>query len=108
MSTIDTAPLLAGLAAKEATTGSKGFYASEKVVIDGNRYQAQASAWLIGSKADPKCKVKSSLEDVRSALAALVVNEKTFASGKTGYHGQTKIVLGNERFQSAVQLVKIG
>jgi hypothetical protein len=108
MSKIDTAPLLAGLAPKEASTGSKGFMATQKVVIDGCTYQAQVSAWLIGSKADPKSKVKASIEDVRAGLAAIVPSEKTFSSGKTGYHGQGKVVIGSERFQSAVQLVKVG
>lgn len=105
---LDITSLLAGLAPKEAATGSKGFHATEKVTIDGCRYQAQASAWLIGSKADPKVKVTATLEDVRAGLAALNVQPKEFASGKSGYYGQGKVEADGQRFQSAVQLVKIG
>jgi hypothetical protein len=37
-------------AAKDFKTGSKGFYANGKLVIDGKRYQVQVQLVEIGSK----------------------------------------------------------
>ena len=39
---------------KDFKTGSKGFFASGKVDIDGKRYQAQVQLVEIGSKASAK------------------------------------------------------
>jgi hypothetical protein len=38
------------VAAKEFKTGSRGFYANQKVEIDGKRYQVQVQMVEIGSK----------------------------------------------------------
>ena len=52
-----------GLEPKDFRTGSKGFFASDKITTaDGTRYQAQAQAILIGSKGNPKAKVQASTE----------------------------------------------
>ena len=42
--------------AKEFKTGSRGFYANEKVEIDGKRYQVQIQLVEIGSKGQPSTK----------------------------------------------------
>jgi hypothetical protein len=100
----------AGLDAKEFSTGSKGFFASDKVEVGGHRYQAQALAVLIGSKTDSKAKVRASADEVRAAVAALLrdgLEPITFKSGKTGYRAQGKAEIGGQRFQIAGQAVRL-
>ncbi|MCJ7631504.1 hypothetical protein MUP77_03765 [Candidatus Bathyarchaeota archaeon] len=48
---IDSTTLELVLKEKEFSTGSKGFWAGEKLTLnDGRRYQVQVQAVLIGSK----------------------------------------------------------
>ncbi len=42
-----------------------------------------------------------------TTLGVLLLEPKTFKSGKTGYFGQSKLTLGSQRFQSQCQLVGI-
>ncbi|MFI0454458.1 hypothetical protein [Actinomadura sp. 6N118] len=56
------------LAPKQFSTGSKGFFATGKVEVGGRRYQAQVQAVLIGSKNDPKAKVRASLDEAQAPL----------------------------------------
>lgn len=106
--TANASSIVLAMAPKSATTGSKGFYASEKVVIDGKRYQGQASAWLIGSKNDPKAVVTTPQSVITEALSALAVAPKVFQSKKRGFYGCTKILgHNNERYQATVQLVEL-
>jgi len=51
----------------------------------------------------------AAIRDERSGeiVGVLVLTPKTFASGKTGYHGQAKLVLGGARYQAQAQLVAI-
>ena len=35
---------------KVSSQGSRGFFGTEKVTVDGKRYQVQVSLWEIGSK----------------------------------------------------------
>ncbi len=44
------------LPSKEFKTGSRGFYANEKVEIEGKRYQMQIQLIEIGSKTQPAAK----------------------------------------------------
>jgi len=41
-------------------------------------------------------------------LGKLTANEKVFATGSRGYHGQGKLEIGGKRYQVQVQLVEIG
>lgn len=43
-----------------------------------------------------------------NTLAKIVANEKTFATGSRGFHGQGKIEIDGKRYQVQVQLVEIG
>lgn len=45
--------------------------------------------------------------DDGQAIGALVLAEKTFASGKQGYFGQGKLVINGERYQCQAQMVRI-
>jgi hypothetical protein len=107
----EVSTLLATLAPKACDTGTVGYFANGKVVIDGQTYQGQAAAWLIGSKNDPK--IKSAKADQKVVLEKLTglaagLTPKTFRSTKTGYYVQGKLVDGAERFQASITLVKIG
>ena len=46
-------------------------------------------------------------DDNGQSWGVLVLKEKTFRSGKTGYHGQGKVTLGGVRYQGQAQLVAI-
>jgi hypothetical protein len=98
------------LAAKEFSTGSKGFYATGKLTHEGDRYQANAQAVLIGSKADPKAKVTATTAELVEALTALIgqgVPARTFSTGSTGYRTQGKVEAHGQRFQVSVQAVRL-
>jgi len=47
-------------------------------------------------------------DDNGKALGIIVLSEKTFASGSTGYFGSTKIEIDAQRFQLQAQAVRIG
>jgi hypothetical protein len=47
-------------------------------------------------------------DDNGNTLAKIVANEKTFATGSRGFHGQGKIEIDGKRYQVQVQLVEIG
>lgn len=98
------------LAPKNFTTGSKGFFGGSKVVIDGDRHQAQVMAILVGSKVDPTAKVTATLQDVQARLATFIVENlttKEFRSGGAGFHGQGKIVVDGQKFQVSAQAVAL-
>ena len=42
-----------------------------------------------------------------TTLGVLLLEPKTFKSGKTGYFGQAKLTLGSQRYQAQAQLVGI-
>ena len=46
--------------------------------------------------------------DNGKALGVLVLKEKTFRSGKPGYHGVGKLEIDGVRFQCQAQAVRIG
>lgn len=102
------------VAPKAFSTGSKGFFGSGKITVEGVRYQAQVSAILVGSNKDEKAKVKASLADVSARLVPFIEENltergaaKPFSSGKTGFHGQGKITVDGQTFQVGVQAVKL-
>jgi hypothetical protein len=88
---------------------SNGYMASLKVDVDGVRYQVSASAWLIGSKVsndNPTGSPEEAAEVLARVSASL--KPKVFSSGKPGFYTQAKDVIGADRFQIAVQAVRIG
>ena len=42
-----------------------------------------------------------------TTLGVLLLQPKTFKSGKTGYFGQAKVTLGGQRYQCQAQMVAI-
>jgi hypothetical protein len=100
-----------GLERKDFSTGSKGFFTSGKITTaDGTRYQAQATAILIGSKDKPKVKAQASAEEVRTALTAMIPRDlagRTFSSGRKGYHAQARIEAHGQCYQASVQAVRL-
>ena len=46
--------------------------------------------------------------DDGTAVGVLVLQEKTFKSGKAGYFGQAKVEVAGRRHQAQCQLVAIG
>lgn len=50
------------------------------------------------------------IDAVREAAQTYLVSQlapKTFSSGKTGFFAQGKVVIGEDRYQAQIQLVKI-
>lgn len=43
-----------------------------------------------------------------ATVGMLVLNEKQFASGSKGFHGQGKIEIDGKKYQCQAQLVEIG
>lgn len=97
------------LKVKTFSSGSKGFHATGKITVDGDRYQAQTQAVLIGSKANPKVKVQAKRDEAVSALAAIAENlaPKTFSTGRTGYYATGKVEIGGQRYQVQAQAVRL-
>lgn len=50
----DTRVAIVNVLPKQFKTGSRGFYANQKIEIDGKRYQIQIQAVEIGSKPTEK------------------------------------------------------
>jgi hypothetical protein len=50
----DTRVAIVNVLPKQFKTGSRGFYANQKIEIDGKRYQIQIQAVEIGSKPGEK------------------------------------------------------
>ena len=100
-----------GLERKDFRTGSKGFFAQDKITTTGgDRYQAQAQAVLIGSKDNPKAKVAASADEIRAALTAMIpedLPEREFSTGRTGYRAQGQVEAHGQRFQASVQAVRL-
>ena len=97
------------LSQRDFSTGSKGFFGQDKIEAGGKRYQAQAQAVLIGSKNNPKAKVRATADQVQAALIADLIDkgvpDKQFRSGKTGYRAQGKVQVGDEAYQASIQAV---
>lgn len=100
------------LSVRDFSTGSKGFFGQDKLVVGGKRYQAQAMAVLVGSKNDPKAKVRATADQVQAAMIADLIEKGVpsaeFKSGKTGYRAMGKVQVGDETYQSSVQAVLLG
>lgn len=95
---------------REFSTGSSGFHASAKIMIDGVKYQTQAQAILIGSKADPAMQVFATVDEIAVVLAGLVVDQlqaRRFSTGRTGYRADGKTQAHGQRFQASVQAVRL-
>src|SRR5664280_1726315 len=92
---------------KDFATGSKGFHAQGKLVIDGGRYQVQVQAILVGSKTDPTARMIVKDEAMREALATFAEDmaPRVFSSGKAGWYIQGKVNVGGQRFQASAQAV---
>lgn len=102
---------LDGLQFKVFSSGSQGFFRQGKFVsATGSRYQAQATAVLIGSKQDLTIQVEASGEEVAYAFIPVIkaVEAKVFRTGRSGFYGQGKLLVRNERYQGALQAVEIG
>lgn len=46
--------------------------------------------------------------DEGETLGRLGINGKRFSSGSVGFYGNTKLEIGDKRYQTQVQLVEIG
>jgi hypothetical protein len=91
-------------------SGSKGFHATDKISVDGVRYQAQAHAVLIGSKAKPKVKIQAKRDEAVAALSSFAsegLQPKVFKSGKRGYYASGKAEIGGQRYQVQAQAVRL-
>lgn len=47
-------------------------------------------------------------DDSGQSVGIIILREKVFKSGKTGFHGQGKLALDGQRYQAQAQLVAIG
>jgi hypothetical protein len=91
-------------------TGSQGAFKSGKVRISsGERFQAQVTAVLIGSKDDPTVTVGTSMEKLGFAIASVLetLEPRVFSTGRDGYFASGKAIVGRERFQVMILAVRI-
>lgn len=102
--------LLDHLEFKVFSSGSQGFYCQGKIkTAAGNRFQAQVTAVLIGSKENLTLEVKTSRDEAVSEINRSLehLKPKSFKTGRTGYYGNAKFRVGDERFQLGMQAVHI-
>ncbi|WP_157430250.1 hypothetical protein [Actinomadura oligospora] len=100
----------AGLERRNFSTGSKGFHAFGRIVLDGISYQAQAQAILVGSKGDPELVPEASTEEIGTALvdlASRALTPKDFRSGRSGFLANGKVTVRGQRYQANVQAVRL-
>jgi len=99
--------------AKAFSTGSVGWFVSDKVVIDGVRYQAQAQAVVVNSKGivkdgDDSAAVLAALGVTGNQTIEMQVLAKDFKTGSKGWFGSGKVVINGHICQAQVQLTAIG
>lgn len=100
--------------AKVFSTGSVGWFVSDKVVIDGIRYQAQAQAVVVNSKGiieDPKADNSKALEAlgvVGNQTIEMQLVAKDFKTGSKGWFNSGKVAINGHVCQAQVQLTAIG
>jgi hypothetical protein len=102
--------LLDHLEFKVFASGSQGFFCQGKIsTAAGNRFQAQVTAVLIGSKERLTMEVKTSRDDAVAEINRSLENlkPKEFRTGRTGYYGNAKFRVGDERFQLSMQAIHI-
>ncbi|MCP2337505.1 hypothetical protein [Actinomadura rupiterrae] len=95
---------------KTFSTGSRGYRAGGKITVDGERYQVQAQAILIGSKGNPMLAPEASLGEMAEAFRELTAQDlvaKDFRTGRTGYYASGKIHAAGQRYQASVQAVRL-
>lgn len=102
---------LDGLQFKLFKTGSQGFFRQGKIQLeDGRRLQAQATVVLVGSKGNPSVNLRADAATVAFEAQEVLsqVQPKHFKTGRTGFYGQGKLKIGQEKFQVSIQAVEIG
>lgn len=93
------------LAPKSFSTGSKGWFANEKLMDDdGNTYQCNFMAVLPGSKDDPSITVPT----VPLHIGTLSLGKKDFSSGSKGYFVNGRVITEQGVVQLQLQAVLIG
>lgn len=98
------------LSAKTYSSGALGFFAQGRVQdTAGAHYQAQFSVVLIGSKHLESPNLLAPTEEAVAAVKTKLgqLQPKRFASGRTGYFGNAKFEICQERFQVTMQVVHI-
>lgn len=102
--------LLDHLTFKVFSSGSQGFFVQGKITFGGDRYQAQVTAVLIGSKRNLTVDVHATRDEVAYELTPLLdqLEAKRFKTGRTGFYTNGKAQVGAERFQVGIQAVQIG
>lgn len=102
--------LLDALSAKSYTSGALGFFVQGGVQGAARaQYQAQFSVVLIGSKHLESPNLLAPTEEAVVAVKTKLgqLQPKRFASGRTGYFGNAKFQIAQERFQVTMQVVHI-
>ena len=99
--------------AKAFSTGSVGWFVSDKVVIDGVRYQAQAQAVVVNSKGivkegDDAAAVLTALGVTGNQTIEMQVLAKDFKTGSKGWFNSGKVAINGHVCQAQVQLTAIG
>lgn len=95
---------LGELAPKEFSTGSKGWFGSEKIALDSGMYQCNWQVTLNGSKDDPTTPVPTKgFPAGQQALA-----RKDFKSGSKGYFSQGNVPSTFGKVHMQFQMVLIG
>jgi hypothetical protein len=95
----------AGMTFKLFPSGSQGFYREGEVTFDRRIYRLKVSAVAVKNRKDPDYAVRSKIIDVADAVRSVVdkVKQTVFGSGRAGFHGEGRIVVGRERFQVSVR-----
>jgi hypothetical protein len=89
-------------------TGTVGWYAADKVTTeDGTRYQVQANAYIIGSKAAKEAKPSETLP-MAALLGACHLLPHTWKTGTTGALAVGKVMVGAKKVQVQVNAFRIG
>jgi hypothetical protein len=94
-----------GMTFKFFPSGSEGFYREGEVIFDRRIYQLKVSAVAVRSPKEPAGAVCSKISDVADAIRGVAhkVEQTVFGSGRTGFHGMGRILVGKERFQVSVR-----
>lgn len=93
------------LSPKSFSTGSKGWFTSEKLTdAEGNTYQCNFMAVIPGSKDDPK--VLAPVAPLH--IGTLSLGKKDFSSGSKGYFVNGRVLTEHGPVQLQLQAVLVG
>ena len=99
-----------GLAFKLFPAGAQGFEREGVIAFGGARFNVRVSAVAVGSRSNRSLHVRAQPGDIAAALKELLahVQARVFGTGRKGYFGDGRVMVGDEPLQVTIRAVQLG